>query len=192
MATGFDLKKRCPVFFRNVPLLCFFSLLMGNSFSSAILGAQTPACTPSPDFPFYVELLTPDSMPVCSGDVFGHRDGLPTVVAFWLTTCGPCRQELSAYARDYEERQRRRPFRLIAVSIDFQERWHHVTTFAKEGNFPFPLYWDRTRAFKELLPGALNGLPQVFVFNADGQQVWHKKGYVSGAERELWGVLEGL
>lgn len=144
------------------------------------------------DFPYRVGLLTPDSLEVWSNDVFGQRDSLPTVIVFWLTTCGPCRQELAAYARDYAERQRRRPFRLVAISIDFQERWQQVKAFAVQGNYPFPLYWDRTRAFKALLPGALNGLPQVFVFNAQGQQVWHKKGYVAGTEQELWNVLETL
>ncbi len=161
-------------------------------FASAVINAQNNTGLPSLDFPYHVELLTPDSFPVWTDDVFGHREGLPTVLAFWLTTCGPCRQELAAYSWDYAERQRQRPFRLVAISIDFQERWQQFKAFAAQGNYPFPIYWDRTRAFKELLPGALNGLPQVFVFNADGQQVWHKKGYVSGAERELWEVLEGL
>jgi cytochrome c biogenesis protein CcmG/thiol:disulfide interchange protein DsbE len=156
------------------------------------ISAQTNSDISSYAFPYHVALLTPDSLSVWSDEVFGHRDGLPTVVAFWLTTCGPCRQELAAYSRDYAERQRQRPFRLVAISIDFQERWQQVQAFAAQGNYPFPIYWDRTRAFKELLPGALNGLPQVFVFNADGQQVWHKKGYVPGAERELWEALERL
>lgn len=145
----------------------------------------------APELPFQVVLTTPDSLEVNSS-AFWKPDGKPTVLAFWLTTCLPCQAELAAYAQHYAAWQREAPFRLFAVSLDFPERFRQVQTKARSGQWPFPVVWDRMRAFKELLPGGLNGFPQVFVFDGKGRLVWQHKGYKSGDEAVLFQKLSEL
>lgn len=143
---------------------------------------------PTAGFPFNILMLKPDSTTVNTSDIL--KKGKPTVLAFWLTTCMPCQVELTAYTKHYADWQKEADFRLLAVSIDFPERFQKVKQMAKEKNWPFPVYWDYTRAFKAVLPGGLNGLPQVFLFDKNGQLVWQHKRYVPGDETELFAKIK--
>lgn len=145
---------------------------------------------PSADFPFGISLLTPDSSAVNTNDLL--KKDTPTVLAFWLTTCAPCHAELASYAQHFADWQKEADFRLLAISIDFPERFPKVKSMTKEKNWPFPVYWDSKRLFKEVLPGGLNGLPQVFLFDKNGTLVWHHKKYTPGDEAELFGEIKKL
>jgi len=138
---------------------------------------------PAAGFPFQIDLFTPDSTATNSAKVFGK--GKITVVAFWLSTCLPCQVELATYNKKYAEWQQQADFQLIAVSIDYPQRFQQMARMARSSGWAFPAYWDRTQAFKEILPGGLNGLPQVFLFDKNGQLVWQHKRYVTGDEEEL-------
>lgn len=139
---------------------------------------------PSAAFPFGITLLKPDSTTVNTNELL--KKGKPTVLAFWLTTCVPCQAELASYAQHFAEWQKETDFRLLAISIDFPERFPQVKKMAREKKWPFPVYWDNTRAFKAVLPGGLNGLPQVFLFDKNGTLVWQHKKYAPGDEAELF------
>jgi peroxiredoxin len=156
---------------------------------AALLSGQSVAQPASP-YPFELRLTTPDSTELPSAEALPL--GKPTVLAFWLTTCTPCMNELAAYTRHYAEWKARADFNLIAVSLDFPERFRKVKPLVAEQKWPFPVYWDRVRAFKSLLPGGLNGVPQVFLFDRDGRLVWQHKGYRTGAEQEMFQQVLGL
>lgn len=145
---------------------------------------------PSATFPFGIALLTPDSSVVNTNDLL--KKDKPTVLAFWLTTCAPCHLELASYAQNFADWQKEADFRLLAISIDFPERFSRVKSMTKEKNWPFPVYWDYQRSFKSVLPGELNGLPQVFLFDKNGTLVWHHKRYKAGDEAELFGEIKKL
>lgn len=139
---------------------------------------------PAVAFPFNVQLFTPDSLPIKSAEVF--KTGKPTVIAFWLTTCMPCHAEFEAYSKNFEAWKKQADFNLIAMSMDYTVRFRRVGELVREKKWPFPVYWDRERAFKDIMPGGLNGLPQVFVFDPKGRLFWQHKGFRPGAEAELW------
>ena len=143
------------------------------------------------EFPFDVALCKPDSSPVNSKTAL-KSDGEPTLLAFWLTTCYPCMMELDAYTRKYAQWQEESPFNLIAVSTDFPKNFQQIKKVAAERKLPFPIFWDANRMFRELLPGGLNGLPQVFLFNQSGELIWHHKGYYSGLEDEMFEIVKDL
>lgn len=144
---------------------------------------------PSVAFPFSVTLTAPaDSSQHSTNTLFSGEK--PTVIAFWLTTCMPCMVELGAYAQNFAAWQQQTDFRLVAVSIDFPERFQKVRQVAAEKKWPFPVYWDRERAFKNILPGGLNGLPQVFVFDKKGKLVWQHRKYASGDEVALFEAVK--
>lgn len=165
-------------------LLC---LILGFLCCSSMV-AQTQQ--PSEAFPFQITLFTPDSTVVRSEAVLGQ--GKITVLAFWLSTCLPCRMELTAYAARYAEWQRQADFQLIAVSIDFPQRFQKMAQLARSSAWPFPAYWDAAQAFKNILPGELNGLPQVFLFDKNGQLVWQHRRYATGDEEALLAQILAL
>lgn len=150
--------------------------------------AQAPQ--PSDAFPFHVDLFTPDSTATSSAAVLG--EGKITVLAFWLSTCQPCQLELAAYTAKYAEWQRQADFQLIAISIDFPQRFQQMARMARSSGWNFPAYWDPVQAFRNLLPGGLNGLPQVFLFDKKGQLVWQHKHYMSGDEIVLFDQILAL
>lgn len=171
--------------FRIMKLLfsCLFSLV-----------AALPLCAqnaqPTAAFPFDIPLLRTDSTSVSTSKLL--KKDKPTVLAFWLTTCMPCHAELASYAQHFAEWQKEADFRLLAISIDFPERFAQVKKMEKEKKWPFPVYWDNTRAFKSILPGGLNGLPQVFLFDKNGTLVWQHKKYAPGDEKELFEKVKSL
>ncbi len=155
---------------------------------TGVVAAQSPQ--PTFDFPFNITLLKTDSSAVNTSQLL--KKDKPTVLAFWLTTCMPCQAELTSYAKNFADWQKEADFRLLAVSIDFPERFQQVKKMEKEKKWPFPVYWDNTRAFKAVLPGGLNGLPQVFLFDKNGTLVWQHKKYAPGDEAELFAKIKAL
>lgn len=145
---------------------------------------------PTDVFPFHITLTKPDSTEMDSRQAL--QTGKPTVLAFWLTTCIPCIAEFSAYTQNYDQWKQQSDFNIVAVSIDFPERFKKIGPMAAEKKWPFPVYWDRIRAFKSILPGGLNGLPQVFLFDKNGKLVWQHKGYMQGMEQELFAQIKAL
>lgn len=154
------------------------------------LPAFSQQTQPGDPFPFHVTLTKPDSTETASGKVF--QTGKPTLVAFWLTTCIPCLAEFSAYTQNYTQWKKESDFNLIAVSLDFHENFKKIAPMAAQRKWPFPVYWDRIRAFKSILPGGLNGLPQIFLFDKDGKLVWQHKGYAQGSEQEVFDKVKAL
>jgi len=163
-------------------------LICGFLFCSSAIAQTLPQ--PVMAFPFQISLLTPDSVAVQSETVLGK--GKITVLAFWLSTCLPCRVELAAYTAKYAEWQRQADFQLVAISIDFPERFSQMAKMAQSSAWAFPAYWDQERAFRNILPGELNGLPQVFLFDKKGQLVWQHRRYVTGDEAELFAQIMAL
>jgi len=165
----------------------FFSLLL----LSGTLSAQTydQPEQPTAKFPFGLPLTTPDSAKVISTDKL-LKTGKPTVLAFWLTTCMPCQMELAAYTQHYETWKKETDFNFYAISTDWPERFRKISEKATAAKWPFPVYWDGQRSFSNILPGALNGLPQVFIFDKTGKLVWRHRRYTPGDEQEMYTKLK--
>ncbi len=139
---------------------------------------------PKEAFPFKITLFRPDSTETTSTAVL-NKENKATLLAFWLTTCMPCATELDAYTQHYETWKKEHGLEIIAVSMDFSEKFRRIEERLAQKKYPFPVYWDPTRAFKYILPGALNGYPQIFLFDQKGQLVWRKKGYMPGDEQKM-------
>ena len=145
---------------------------------------------PVEPYPFRITLTNTDSTEIASSKVL--TTGKPTVLAFWLTTCMPCMAEFKAYTQQYEQWKKEADFQLIGISLDFPQRFRQIATVAAAQKWPFPVYWDSTRAFKSLMPGGLNGVPQVFLFDKKGALVWQHKGFYPGMEGELFARVKEL
>lgn len=142
-------------------------------------------------YPFEIELKKADGSIVNSSDVLDYKDG-PTVVTFWLTTCYPCRLELQAMKEKFAGWQKEAKFKIVAVSTDWEKNYPAFVKMVNDNNWPWEAYNDFNRDFWEVMPGGLNGLPQVFVFDKTGEIVYHKRKYKSGDEDILFDKIKEL
>lgn len=174
----------------------FFSLFAATLFSQRVYYTQSKYSGDTL-FPFAIPMLDIDSTKESnSKEVLAipkkEKDRSPTVIAFWLTTCMPCHRELATYTANYAEWKKQANFKLYAISIDFPHNFRKIAEIVRNKQFPFPVYWDRDRLFRNVMPGGLNGLPQVFIFDKNGQLAYKHKGFRLGDEQELFTKIKEL
>jgi peroxiredoxin len=143
-------------------------------------------------FPFDIDLRDTAGNVKKSNILFKNKTSKPTVLLFWLTTCFPCRMELEAINNAYPTWKNEVDFQLFAISTDFQDRYPQFIERVRKGNWLFEAYHDANREFRFVLPGELNGLPQLFVLDAAGNITYHKRRYRPGDENELFEHLKKM
>ena len=141
-------------------------------------------------YPYDIRLKTPQGDSLLSADVF--KKGKPIVLLFWLTTCYPCRMEMDAIFQKFDNWKKETDFEIYAISTDFSQNFPAIQKRAADRKWPFSLLWDYNREFKEILPGGLNGLPQVFVLDKNGKIAYHKRKYSTGDEDVLYEQVKAL
>lgn len=142
-------------------------------------------------FPFDIDLKNPEGKVVNSATLL-KKHKTPTVFMFWLTTCYPCRLEVAAVQSKYEQWKKEEDFRLILISYDFPKNYDNFVKRANEEKWPWEAYHDVNREFGTILPGELNGLPQVFVFDKDGNIAYQKRKYTTGDEDTMFEKVKAL
>ena len=142
------------------------------------------------EFPFDIPLKKADGTVLYSNDAM--KKGKPTILLFWLTTCYPCRIEMDAIQKVYADWEKEEDFNLVAISTDFEKNHEKFGIRVKEKNFPWPSYIDKHREFRHVLPGGLNGLPQTFIFDKNGEIAYHSRKYRTGDEEKLFAKIKEL
>lgn len=179
---------------KNCLLAAFFLAFAAPLFSQNVYYSQVNRPVDS-IFPFNIPLLDIDSTHESNSKevlAIPKKKKQPTVIAFWLTTCMPCHRELDTYTANYADWKKQADFRMYAVSIDFPHNFRKIAGIVRDKQFPFDVYWDRDRLFRMVMPGELNGLPQVFIFDKDGKLAWRHKGFRPGDEQELFAKIKEL
>ena len=173
-----------------------YFLLLIIFYASIFVGANSIICQQSipqskgsenakTQFPYKIVLQDADNQKFNTSMLFKNSK-TPIVLVFWLTTCGPCKMELSAISRKFADWQKSKKFKLYAISTDFQERSAQFISRVKESQWPFQAFHDINREFSTIMPGELNGLPQVFVLDRKGNIKYHHRKYSSGDEDVLF------
>ncbi len=142
-------------------------------------------------FPFDIDMKDATGKVHKSNDIL-KKNGKPTVVLFWLTTCYPCKIEMKAIEKEYANWQKEADFNLVAISTDFSKNYPAFVDMVNTKNWPWEAYNDVNREFRNVMPGALNGLPQTFVFDKNGEIAYHKRKYRSGDEHKLFAKVKEL
>lgn len=150
-----------------------------------------PADEIQQNYPYDIKLRNADGEMLNSASVF-EKNGKPTVLMFWLTTCVPCRHEMAAVSSKLEGWRKEADFNIYAISIDFPHNYEQFVKRVKESKWTFPAFHDLNREFWLIMPGRLNGLPQTFILDKDGQIAHHKRKYVPGDEDELFQLVKSL
>jgi thiol-disulfide isomerase/thioredoxin len=106
-------------------------------------------------------------------------NGKVTLIDFWATWCGPCKQEIPELQKIYDDYHGKG---LEAILIS-QEDQMKISSFASINNLTLPFYMDgdtsADRAFN------VTGLPTTYVIGKDGKIVYANVGYGEGIEQEL-------
>lgn len=170
-------------------LLAFASLAQSNIQFQMTTGRQPYEI--KSEFPYDIGIRTASNDTLNTANIF-VKNGKPTILLFWLTTCAPCRLEIAAIEKKYVAWQEEKPFNMYAISVDWPRNEEQFNSRVKQGNWPFPAYHDFNREFGKIMPGNLNGLPQVFVLNKNGEIVHHKKKYRPGEEDILFEWVKEL
>ena len=144
------------------------------------------------DYPFDIALVSSrgpgDTTVLTSADLLApHLGERPVVLMFWMTTCGPCRAELAELRRLVPEWQAAADFAFVPISLDFARG--RAGFHAMAAGFPWTSYRDVDREFPRVMPGGLNGVPQIFVFDARGEPVFYRRKYRAGDLAALGEVL---
>ena len=111
------------------------------------------------------------------------------VVSLWATWCIPCLQELETINDQYAERQKEKPFKLIAVSVDDARTASRVRSFAAGKGWDFDIYLDTNSDLKRALN--VNDVPHLLIIK-NGKIVHQQNGYVPGNEEELFEKIKAL
>lgn len=93
-----------------------------------------------------------------------HYDGSVTLVNIWATWCIPCRVEMPAMERVYQDLAPR-GFKIAAISID-EGSPEDVRSFGQELGLSFDLLQDRSGAVQQVYQ--TTGVPESFLLNRDG------------------------
>lgn len=143
------------------------------------------------DYPFDIDLKTTEGKILKSSSIL-KKNGKPTVILFWLTTCGPCHMEMAAIKKVYEDWENETDFNLVAISTDFEKNYPNFVKMTNKKDWKWDTYNDVNREFRKVLPGGLNGLPQTFIFDENGNIAYHKRKYRPGDEHALYEKIKEI
>ena len=126
--------------------------------------ATTGGLIPSPRVGF----LAPDfSLESLSGDQISLSDmrGKVIILNLWASWCPPCRAEMPALQRVYQENHER-GLEVLAVNMTAQDNIAAVTDFVQEFNLTFPILLDISGEVGNAY--LMRALPTTFFINQDG------------------------
>ncbi|MGH7509616.1 MAG: peroxiredoxin family protein [Gemmatimonadales bacterium] len=144
-------------------------ILVGTIVGGLVIGAtllakygpeveQVGVNKPAPDFRA-LDLATGDTV-----SLYDRYRGSVTLVNIWATWCVPCRAEMPAMERVYQDLAPR-GFKIAAVSID-EGNPDDVREFGRELGLTFDILHDRSTSVQRIYQ--TTGVPESFLLNRDG------------------------
>jgi peroxiredoxin len=138
--------------------------LIWTLFSADQEGKATAGLIPAPRAGF----LAPDfRLSTPSGQVISLSDfrGQAVLVNLWATWCPPCRAEMPAMQKMYEEYQSEE-FTVLAINMTYQDDIFAVSPFIQEYGLSFPILIEETGKVAALYE--LRSLPSSFFIDRQG------------------------
>ena len=133
------------------------------------------------------ELQDAGGAKVATASLIDHRT--PFVISLWITTCKPCLMELDATAEALIDWDGAEPPRIYAVSIDDSRSLQRAIALSKGRDWDgITTLFDPNGNLRRALN--VNAVPQVFLYDKDGELVYTHIGYRPGDEQELLNRLK--
>ena len=111
------------------------------------------------------------------------------VVSFFATWCIPCAAELDNINEVYQDKQKEKPFKFIAVAIDDSRTSQRVKPFVNGKGWTFDVYLDLNSDLKRAFE--VNDIPQIIIIK-NNKVVYQHTGYIAGGEDELFDKIKSL
>jgi len=170
----------------------FFFLLLALLLAPS-QGALLPGVSPDINYrlvpnldPMKERAPTPDfTLPGLAGKKLSLRDfrGKIILVNFWASWCAPCREEMPAMERLYQEFKDRG---FVVLAIDTKDKRKDALAFIKELKLTYPVVFDDAGEVG-LLYGAW-GLPTTYLIGRQGEglaRMWGPAEWYGPGAREL-------
>ena len=111
-----------------------------------------------------------------------------TLINFWATWCGPCREEMPSIERLYTA-YNARGFRVAAVSVDEGDD-AAILAYGRQIGLTFDLLHDQSGNIQQVY--RTTGLPQSFLLGRDGRVAYMAMGAVEWDSPEMRQRVEQL
>ena len=153
--------------------------------SSPASATQNPTPLPAER---WVDSMSALSFPTLEGGVvnLAQIDAPATILDFWATWCGPCRQELPHLEQMYERLKDRG---LVAWAINAEESVPVIRSFVRELGLNLPI-GRYTSSLDDQI--AIRTLPTVLLLDREGRVRKRWDGYVRGLEAQIAAETEAL
>ena len=103
--------------------------------------------------------------------------GKPVVLNFWATWCGPCRSEMPAFEKMYQQYKDEVTFLMVNVTDGSRDTIESVTAFYEDSGYSFPIFFDTT------LEASINygaySIPLTFFIDKEGNLLYNQTGAIS-------------
>ncbi|MGB2962614.1 MAG: TlpA disulfide reductase family protein [Anaerolineales bacterium] len=91
--------------------------------------------------------------------------GAPVILNFWASWCPPCRAEMPAFQRVFEDYSSN-DLTIVAINSTFQDSLTEVSGFVNDNSLTFPILLDTTGSVSKSYN--LHSLPTTFFINSQG------------------------
>ena len=118
------------------------------------------------------------------------KEGKPTILSFWSTSCKPCIRELDAIYDALPDWKEDVNFNVVAVSVDDSRLLAKARSFAEGRGWgeDYILLFDKNQDFMRAMN--VSQVPHVFVLDAKGKIVYSHTSYLPGNEVELFEAIK--
>ena len=124
------------------------------------------------------ELAAPLRTPYADGQIaIDELKGIPVVLNFWASWCGPCREEARVLQLGW---QRDGPRGILYLGVDMQDLTDDALGFIDEFRLTYPSVRDPGREVAD--DYGATGIPETYFIDATGRVVGHVLGVVSEAQ----------
>ena len=135
-----------------------------------------------------VNIETLDGKTINSKDII--KNNKPTLLVFWATCCAPCKKELTAISKTYNDWQKETGINIVAVSVDLPQYANGVEPFVKDKNWIYDVYLDVERNLMHKMNAY--STPHTFLIDTNGEIVWEKQGFTEGDELKIYDEINKI
>ena len=112
------------------------------------------------------------------GNAFHLSDfrGKPTVINFWASWCGPCKNEMPDFNEAFLAQGEEINFLMVNVTDEYRETLEIASSYIEEMQYSFPVYYDTEQDAAATY--GISSLPTTYFIDAEGYFVAYARGMI--------------